>query len=127
MAKTITKTSEKKERKPTKKSRYIEGIGRRKTAVARVRIYPKEKGNVVVNDKLLKDYFTTAKQQKILLAPFEVVGVAFKTTVKVMGSGLNAQADAVRLGMARALVSHDESWRSKLKSYGYLMRDSRIV
>ncbi len=128
MAKIITKTSEKKERKPVKESRYIEGIGRRKTAAARVRIYPgQKKGGVVINNAPLKIYFPTARLQQTVCAPFKVTDIEFEMTVKVAGGGLGAQATAVQLGLARALISHDKTLRAKLKPRGYLTRDPRMV
>lgn len=114
--------------KATKESKYIEGIGRRKRAVARVRIYPDGKGEkIVVNDRPLKEYFPIARQQARVQAPFKEIGKTFATTVKVSGGGLESQADAVCLGMARALVEHKKEWREKLKPQGFLTRDPRMV
>lgn len=116
-----------KEEKP--KEKYVEGIGRRKTATARVRIFTfsSVKPSIIVNDKSLKDYFPLAKLQQTVTAPLRVVDKEYLISVKVRGGGFNAQAEAVRLGLARALVKINEEWRSKLKSFGYLRRDPRVV
>ncbi len=120
--------SKKIKQKSADKERYIEGIGRRKTATARVRIYPGDKGNkVIINEKAVSEYFSLEKQRQAALAPFEIVGVKFKTSVRVSGSGLSAQAEAVRHGLSRALIEHNKEWREKLKPLGYLTRDSRMV
>lgn len=113
-----------------KKERYIEAVGRRKTAVARVRLYSqdtKSKNNISINGKAFSQYFPLKKYQALAVAPFEAVSTHYKTTVKVGGSGLNAQAEAVRHGIARALVAIDDSFRSILKQRGYLTRDPRMV
>lgn len=108
---------------------YIEGVGRRKTAVARVRIYPqsKENGNFLINNKNIEKYFPLEKHRKIVLAPFEVLNVFYKMTVKVVGGGVNAQAEAIRHGLSRALVKMNEENRKILKPYGFLKRDPRMV
>ena len=125
--KTAAKIKTAKETKP-KSSRYVEGIGRRKTAVARVRVYPSEKkSDFLVNNLPLQDYFTIQRQLQSAIAPFSAVGTEFRTTTKVKGSGKNAQSEAVRLGLSRALIGVNKIWRSKLKKMGYLTRDQRKV
>lgn len=112
----------------TKKQTYIEGIGRRKEAVARVRIYPSAKGGIVVNDKPLEEYFTLARLHKTVHAPLaltETLGMSI--TVVVKGGGTTAQAEAIRLGIARALVEHKAELRGDLKKAGFLKRDARVV
>jgi small subunit ribosomal protein S9 len=111
------------------KERYIEAVGRRKTAVARVRLYPDDvkSRDVSVNGKTVGQYFPLKRYQETALAAFRAVNAQYKTTVKLEGSGLNAQAEAVRLGIARALVSINSSSRSLLKQLGYLKRDPRMV
>jgi len=110
------------------KERYVEAVGRRKTAVSRARLFPAflEK-EIVVNGKRLIDYFPLAKQQKIVNAPFETVSFWCKTSLKVKGGGLMAQAQASRLALSRALVFLNKEWRSLLKAKGFLTRDSRVV
>jgi small subunit ribosomal protein S9 len=114
---------------------YFEGVGRRKRAVARVRIFTcgpsqsVETGNFSVNNKNYKDYFPTITLQKTLEDPFIKLKSAnrFMGTAKVNGGGINAQAEAVRHGLSRALVLFDINFRKKLKKSGYLKRDPREV
>lgn len=111
------------------KNRYIEAVGRRKTAIARVRITPATKGSFVVNDKDVKDYFATADLQSLAqeaLSKSEI-GEKFAVTVKVQGGGIHAQAEAVRHGLSRTLVERDEQVKNTLKKLGFLKRDSRQV
>lgn len=123
----------KKETKKTKKfeskAKYIEKIGRRKTAVARVRGYPgaKDKVEITINGKSFKDYFPQPKDQKTVQAPFDATGSGFKVSVSAKGGGLNAQAESIRLGLSRILVEIDEGYKSKLKKLGFLTRDPRMV
>lgn len=105
--------------------KYIETIGRRKTATARVRITPATKASYVINDKDLATYFPTAELQKIVTDPFKVAEKAYSVSVKVIGSGIHSQAEAVRHGIARALVVEDEADKTKLKQAGFLKRDPR--
>lgn len=111
-----------------KKDYYIEGIGRRKTSTARVRIYPNQEGQdgFEVNEENLEDYFPMKKQVDTALAPFDVVDRRFKVTVQTKGGGLNGQAESIRLGLSRALVEFNENWKKRLKMEGYLTRDSRM-
>lgn len=109
---------------------YKEGIGRRKTATARVRITPAKTTSIVVNDKSLSDYFQNEgfEQTVTSILKTEEAGVGdYEITVKVKGSGLSAQADAVRLGIARALVLEKAERRSIFKPLGFLKRDPRSV
>lgn len=103
-------------------------IGRRKTAVARV--YLKEgKGNVTINNKDIKDYFTTAPLQYKVNQPFLLTETEgeFDVTVNVYGGGITGQAEAVRLAISRALVALNEENRTALKPEGLLTRDPRMV
>lgn len=105
---------------------YIEAIGRRKTATARVRLYPGT-GEIVVNDKPMDQYFGRALDQMILRQPLDLTGSAatFNISVHVNGGGEGGQAAAVRLGIARALCESDGNLRPALKAAGFLTRDSR--
>ena len=105
---------------------YVEAIGRRKEASARVRIYPGT-GEIVVNDKPVDDYFGRALDQMILRQPLALTGTEATLTVsvKVHGGGESGQAAAVRLGIARALVEQDANLRPVLKAAGFLTRDAR--
>ena len=105
---------------------YIEAIGRRKTATARVRLYSGT-GEIVVNELPMKEYFTRALDQMILRQPLSLTGTdaTFNISVHVRGGGEGGQASAVRLGIARALCKSDINMRPTLKSAGFLTRDSR--
>ena len=109
-------------------SRYIEAIGRRKTANARVRITPADKISVIVNDKPASEYFSSEEYAMIVEEPFkhEEVTQDFAVTAKVTGGGQRAQADAVRHGISRALVKNEEKLRVPLKADGLLTRDPRV-
>lgn len=114
----------------TAKTVYVEGVGRRKTASARVRLVPSKATEVFVNDKALAAYFPNLAHQKTVLSVLETpdAGIEHYTvTVHVYGGGVSAQADAVKLGVARALVKEKAARRSPLKKAGYLMRDPRSV
>lgn len=140
MIKAKTKTIKKKlkeEVKPVQeKEQYLQAVGRRKEAVARVRLFtkkasdsfPEEKGLIQVNQKNYQDYFKDAFLQDIVEAPLKKLKSLnrFKGSVLVKGGGLTGQAEAIRLGISRALVLFDANYRKKLKKFGYLMQDSRI-
>ncbi len=100
--------------------------GRRKTSVASVRIRD-GKGAIDINGRALDDYFPLELERKKILAPFERVGVkaSYDLIIRVRGGGIKAQAEAVRLGIARALVQEDETRKHALKEEGFLTRDSR--
>lgn len=107
--------------------RYVEGIGRRKTATARVRLTPASKMSIEVNGMELAKYFPLKAQQIAVHEAFldaETSG-PFTITAKTSGSGLSAQADAVRHGIARALIKMKPSTRGLLKQAGLLTRDPR--
>jgi small subunit ribosomal protein S9 len=109
-------------------STYFEGIGRRKTATARVRMTPASKQSIVINDQDLATYFKTEDLQKKAIesmAQSIVKDQKFEITVKVTGSGTSSQSEAVRHGIARALEKFDGTLRSELKKAGFLTRDQR--
>ncbi len=109
-----------------KTSDYL-GTGRRKTSVARVRLRPGA-GNVTINGRALEDYFHNLKQRNAVLAPLEQTGKRGEVDVKVRveGGGINGQADACKLGIARALKKIDESFTPGLRDTGMLTRDARM-
>ncbi|MEK7579091.1 MAG: 30S ribosomal protein S9 [Patescibacteria group bacterium] len=109
--------------------RYIEGIGRRKEAIARVRVtFGGTKGSFIVNEKPLAVYFPLAEYQHIVQEALVKAGEKHPVvTVQVKGGGVRAQAEAVRLGTARALIVHDKDLRAMLKPLGFLRRDARRV
>lgn len=105
---------------------YI-GIGRRKTAVASVRLRTGGSGKIRVNGKEMNEYFPLMEQQEAILAPlvmFNVVG-DYDLVVRVSGGGISGQMIAMRLGISRALVGQDEDKRGSLKEKGFLTRDPR--
>lgn len=101
-------------------------VGRRKTASARVRV-SKGKGSIVVNDKDYKTYFPTLLLQQTVLAPLTATGKEndLDISVKVAGGGSSGQAEAVRHGIARALVKWNEDLKPVLKAEGLMTRDPR--
>lgn len=109
------------------KTRYIETIGRRKTAIARVRMFVNAKSSCVVNDKDVNSYFPTDELRRIALQAIKdtKLQIKFKVTARITGGGLNGQAEALRHGIARALIIHDVELRKKIKKAGFLKRDPR--
>jgi len=103
-------------------------VGRRKTSVARVRLYD-GKGSVTLNDRKLEDYFPTMAQRLRVLEPMRSVSAQdrYDVVATVEGGGTTGQTDALRLGIARALVEIDPELRRDLKQAGFLTRDSRAV
>ncbi len=103
------------------------GTGRRKTAVARVRLVPGN-GNIIINDRDVQDYFNRKSLIQDLMSPLEVTNTTdnLDVLVNVNGGGLSGQAGAVRHGIARALLEVDGDYRKPLKDAGYLTRDSRM-
>ena len=106
----------------------IQTVGRRKTSTARVILRP-GKGEWKINGRALTDYFPRETHRIRIEEPLRSAGVAgqFDITVRVDGGGLTGQADAVRMGLARAIVKHDEEARPTLREKGLLTRDSRKV
>jgi len=111
--------------KPTGK--YFEAVGRRKTAIARVRLFADVKNSYTINDKTLEAYFPVRELQTIVT---EAIGKGkpaekFFVSIKLKGGGINAQAEAVRHGIARALLEYDINLRGVVKKLGFLKRDAR--
>jgi len=104
---------------------YTEGIGRRKTAAARVRITPASKRSITVNGKPYEEYFPTKELQSAVLAPMNELQEMYTVTARVAGGGVSAQAEAVRHGIARAMTAIDAEKRIPLKRKGFLKRDPR--
>lgn len=107
------------------KERYLEAVGRRKTAVARVRITPASKTSLTINEKEFEKYFPTQELRRTILSVFNEAPGKFEITAKLVGGGISAQSEALRHGIARALLSYDENLRTKLKVKGFLKRDPR--
>ncbi len=108
-------------------TQYYEGIGRRKTATARVRLWSGGNGSVVINDKPAEEFLPREGDLDLALEPLRAVGQekAYNVTVKVQGGGITGQRDAIRLGIARALLKIEPEWRNILRQGEYLSRDPR--
>jgi len=117
-----------KPQKPPKEGRFFEGTGRRKTSLARVRLFTEGDKSISINGKDMKDYFTIPEMQEIIVSPLEKTNAlsSYRVSVKVQGGGVHSQAEAVRHGVARALVLFNPELRSRLRDKGFLTRDSRM-
>jgi small subunit ribosomal protein S9 len=113
-----------------KNSGYYEAVGRRKTAVARVRLFPKgkDKPTITVNDKDISEYFASDELVSIASDSLEKMKALerFRITAKIKGGGIRAQAESLRHALARALVKFNAEFRKRLKKAGYLKRDPRM-
>ena len=111
-----------------KKKLQFWGTGRRKKAIARVRLIPGGTGNIVINDRALEDYFPQGTMQYIVKQPIVLTQTesAYDIVVNVCGGGYTGQAGAIRHGIARALVLAEPELRPTVKKAGYLTRDSRM-
>ena len=112
---------------PVGKPTYIWGVGRRKSAVARVRIAPGS-GKIAINGRELNDYFTGERDRKAIFGPLEVTHTGGKMDVLVSatGGGPCGQAGAIVMGLGRALARYDQSLEVSLRNAGFLTRDSRM-
>ena len=106
---------------------YFYGTGRRKSSVARVRLYPGS-GKITINGRDVEDYFGLETLKLIINQPFGVTGTEgkFDIVANVRGGGISGQAGAIRHGLARALLQADETYRPVLKKAGFLTRDPRM-
>jgi len=106
---------------------YFEGIGRRKTSVARVRLFTQGEKTFSVNDKPFKSYFPIFELQQIIESALRKMKCQdrFRIVAKVKGGGLSSQAEAIRHGISRALVEFNPDFRKRLRRAGYLTRDPR--
>jgi len=119
--------------KGKKSKRYFEATGRRKSAVARVRLFTikpfeEDEGKVTVNGKFYKQYFPTMELQQIIEAALRKLKSLnrFEVVAKINGGGTKSQAEALRHGLARTLILFNIDFRKKLKKAGYLKRDPRV-
>lgn len=112
---------------PIKNRTYTWGVGRRKSAVARVRIAPGA-GKIEINGRTLNEYFTNERDRKAIFGPLEVTSTGGKMDVLVNadGGGATGQAGAVVMGLGRALAKYDASLEGSLRAGGFLTRDSRM-
>jgi len=126
--KTTIKKAVEKEVKKEVKRKYIEAIGRRKEAVARVRLI-KDKPGFIINEKTMEKYFSSQDCHKKILDPFKITNLenSFFVSIKVKGGGITGQAEAIRLGISRCLIKIDEKLKPILRKAEFLTRDSRIV
>lgn len=106
---------------------YLYALGRRKSGIAQVRVYLKGKGSIVVNGKPMTEYFPVEDLQDGIMVPLKAVGMNETADVVAVahGGGIRGQADAVKLGIARALLVHNPELRATLKPLGVLTRDPR--
>lgn len=109
-----------------RKGRYFYANGKRKTSVARVRLYENGKGDIIINNQPVDEYFFGILVGKVK-APLKLANAQklFDITVKVTGGGVSSQADAARHGISKALLEYDPELRKTLKQAGFLTRDSR--
>ncbi len=107
---------------------YFYGLGRRKCAIAQVRLYPNGNGAVIVNGKPMESFFSRHVDREAVLEPFRATETVdkFNATVVVEGGGITGWAGAIRLGIARALLVAGEQARSPLRRHGLLTRDARV-
>lgn len=107
----------------------FQAVGRRKTSVARVYLRPGGSGKVTINKRDVAQYFPLEWRQRAVHAPFEATSTTgqFDVVVNAKGGGLTGQAEAVQLGIARALLEFDAELRKPLRDAGYLTRDPRMV
>lgn len=116
--------------KETKTGKYIEAVGRRKTSTARVRIMESAKAHFTVNGIDAKEYFKTEEERRLILDPIikgllSASSAKWSVEARVSGGGVHSQAEAIRHGLARALVKSDIALRGGLKKLGFLKRDPR--
>ncbi len=107
---------------------YFYGTGKRKTSIAKVRLYLDDNGPILVNGKPMYEYFNWLPWQGIINEAFQVSNTVnrFRVVVRVLGGGVNSQAEAIRHGIARALVVYDENLKPALRRRGLITRDARI-
>ena len=109
--------------------KFFKGQGKRKTAIAQVRLFPQEKNNtIIINGKPYNQFFSLSEHQKIVMSPLEATNTfnKFSISVKVEGGGISVQAEAVRLAIAKAIVLFNPDFKKQLRLLGYLTTDSRV-
>ncbi|BCL82487.1 30S ribosomal protein S9 [Ktedonobacteria bacterium brp13] len=113
----------------TPKGEYYYGLGRRKTSVARVRIYPNGDGSIIINGKNAQNYLGREAHLATVASPLRALdlnGESYTLTVRVLGGGVSGQAGAIRHGLARALVRLNPDFKLALRKAGFLTRDPRM-
>ncbi|MFA5188358.1 MAG: 30S ribosomal protein S9 [Patescibacteria group bacterium] len=113
---------------PKTKEKYIYAVGKRKRAIAQIRLIPKGKGEIMINNKKSEQYLPDYELQEIILAPLRLVDLDKKVDISVIvrGGGKKGQAEAIRHGIARTIQIYNEDTHKTLKVAGYLKRDARI-
>ena len=108
--------------------RYYYATGKRKCAIAKVRLYLDDGGPMVVNGKTMEEYFNYEPWQRVVNEAFAVTDTnrRFRVIVNVLGGGVRGQAEAIRHGIAKALTVYDETMKPTLRRHGLITRDSRI-
>ncbi len=108
--------------------RYYYGTGKRKTSIAKVRLYLDDGGPIIINNKPMDEYFNWAPWQSIVVEPLRVSNALnrFRVVVRVIGGGVHSQAQAIRHGVARALLAYDSELKPGLRRQGFITRDARI-
>lgn len=120
-------TAKKEHISSSKLGKYFEAVGRRKTAIARVRLF-KGAGKITANEREFASYFPSEKLQSTVKSPLERLSEKEWTVLlKLGGGGLKAQSEAARLGIARALVKINPDYKKQLRALGFLTRDPRMV
>ena len=109
-------------------AQYYEGIGRRKSSTARVRLFPGGTGKITINGKEGREYLPREGDVDIFLEPLRTAGQekSYDVSIHVNGGGISGQRDAIKLGVARALIKIDPDLRPELKANKYLTRDARV-
>lgn len=112
----------------TDQEQYYYGTGKRKTSIAKVRLYLDDGGPTIVNGKPVDEYFGWRPWRDIINEPFRIAEMAnrFRVMVRVVGGGVHSQAEAIRHGIARALVAYDAELKVGLRRNGLITRDARI-
>lgn len=120
-------TKENQSKWASKTGKYFYGLGRRKASIAQVRLY-KGKGEIIVNELPYANYFSFFEWQNTVSSPLQETNTSdqFDVVVSVQGGGKRGQSEAVRLGVARALLEVNADYRKALKAKGYLSRDPRV-
>jgi len=113
---------------PKLKEKYIYAVGKRKRAIAQVRLFPKGKGEIMINNKKSEQYLPDYELQEIIQAPLKLVDLDKKVDLSILvrGGGKRGQAEAIRHGVARAIQLFNEGTHKTLKVAGFLKRDARI-
>lgn len=125
---TVQKEKKKQIEKKAEIPAYYEAVGRRKTSVARVRLFNKGAPGIIINNRKSDDYFFTDELRKIIEDPLKKMKLSdkFRVLAKISGGGIHSQAEALRHSLSRALIKFNPDFRKRLKKAGFLKRDPRM-